>query len=118
MPDTRHHTPPNRIERARTFRRPLTPPEARLWRHLRDRALGGLKFRRQYTLGPYVADFYCPAARLVVELDGDSHVEQAEHDERRTAWLHGQGYRVIRFNNSDVFRDIEAVLEGTAAACS
>ena len=71
----RHHIAPRQTALARANRRPLTPPEARLWRHLRDRQLGGLKFRRQQVLGPYIADFCCFEARLVIELDGDSHIE-------------------------------------------
>jgi len=113
----RHHIAPRQTALARANRRPLTPPEARLWRHLRDRQLGGLKFRRQQVLGPYIADFCCFEARLVIELDGDSHIEQVAYDERRTAWLRGEGFRVLRFTNKDVFDNLEGVLEAIRMAC-
>jgi very-short-patch-repair endonuclease len=98
MADSKSH------ERARTFRRELTPPEARLHVALRGRRLRGLKFRRQHPIGPYILDFYCAAAKLAVEVDGASHltVEQGSHDERRTAWLTRQGIKVMRIPASDV----------------
>jgi very-short-patch-repair endonuclease len=81
------------FERARRFRRALTPPESRLWFCLRGHKLAGLKFRRQHPIGPYILDFYCAAAKLAVEVDGAVHdrAEQAEHDRRRTLWLAERG---------------------------
>ena len=73
------------------------------------RQLGGFKFRRQATVGPYVADFLCIDARLIVELDGGQHSE--ERDRARTAWLECAGYRVIRFWNTDVIENEDGVLE-------
>jgi very-short-patch-repair endonuclease len=98
MADSKSH------ERARTFRRELTPPEARLYVQLRSRKLRGLKFRRQHPIGPYILDFYCPAAKLAVEVDGASHLtaERGAHDGRRTEWLAGQGIKVMRIAASDV----------------
>ena len=72
------------VSRARILRRALTPPEARLWVHLRRRALDGLKFRRQHPAGVYVLDFYCAEAMLAVEVDGESHEGRGEYDARRT----------------------------------
>ena len=80
-----------------------------MWRLLRDRRFGGIKFRRQYPLGPFVADFACPSHRLIVELDGSQHAENAS-DLRRDAYLAGQGWRVLRFWNSEVVENPNAVL--------
>jgi len=99
------------VSRARVLRRALTPPEARLWVHLRRRALGGLKFRRQHPAGVYVLDFYCAEARLAVEVDGDCHAGRAEHDARRTRWLEAQGMAVVRFPAEEVRVNLDAVLD-------
>ena len=82
-------------------RRIPTQAERLLWRDLRDRRCLGFKFRRQVPVGPYIADFVCMEARLIVELDGAPHREagQAEHDVRRDRWLLAQGFRVLRFSN-------------------
>ena len=97
--------------RSRALRRNQTDAEARLWHRLRDRRLSGHKFRRQVPLGPYFADFACMEKKLVVELDGGQHVEQAEQDTARSAFLHAQGFTVLRFWNDQVLRQTEAVLE-------
>src|SRR5215469_6018263 len=93
------------IRRARELRRNMTEAERKLWWILRRKQLEGFRFRRQAPLGPYFADFFCPKARLVVELDGAQHTtdEQIAHDERRTHWLGTHGLRVIRFTNAQVF---------------
>jgi len=88
-----------------------------LWGWLRGRGLGGLKFRRQHPIGPFVADFYCAAATLVVEVDGDTHGERVAYDARRTEWLLQQGYEVIRVSNDDVYQRLDVVLEMIRAAC-
>ncbi|WP_394833145.1 endonuclease domain-containing protein [Pendulispora rubella] len=87
-------------------------PERILFRYLRAKRLGA-KWRRQHPIGPYVVDFYCHAARLVVELDGDSHGshERRQHDLERDAWLRDQGLRILRFTNRDVMHRLEGVLE-------
>ncbi len=87
---------------ARRLRKHPTDAERLLWRHLRLRQLGGYKFRRQQPLGPYIVDFVCLAKRLIVEVDGGQHAEQAEEDAQRTAWLEAQGFRVLRFWNTEV----------------
>ena len=87
---------------ARRGRRDPTLPEAIFWRMLRDRRLEGLKFRRQLPLGPYIADFACPAIRLILELDGGVHVLRAERDATRDAWLTAKGWTVMRFANEAV----------------
>jgi very-short-patch-repair endonuclease len=78
-----------------------TNAEAILWRELRNRRLEGYKFRRQWAVGAYVADFVCLEGRLIVELDGEPHAndQQRAHDLTRDAWLRGQGFEVLRFSN-------------------
>ena len=84
---------------------------------LRNRELGGFKFRRQHPIDRFVADFCCLECRLAVEIDGDSHVAQAEYDAARTAWLNDNGYEVIRFTNQQVFQQLDTVLEAILDAC-
>ncbi len=115
--ERKHRIIPRILGRARKLRQPLTPPEQKLWRHIRNRQLGGFRFRRQYPIGRYVVDFYCADCRLVVEVDGDSHGEQVEYDEKRTKELKEHGYRIIRFTNRDVLKELENVLEMTLYAC-
>jgi very-short-patch-repair endonuclease len=76
-----------RIQRARQLRADDTTPEARLWTALRDRRLGGWKWRRQVPRGPFILDFFCPEARLVIEVDGGRHAETIDYDAQRTAYL-------------------------------
>lgn len=94
---------------ARRLRRDATDAENRLWQALRNRRLGGLKFRRQATVGRAIPDFFCPEKRLVVEVDGGQHSEEA--DAARTAKLKAAGCHVIRFWNSEVIANLDAVLE-------
>jgi very-short-patch-repair endonuclease len=96
---------------ARMLRRKQTEAERRLWRHLRNRRLGSHKFRRQYSVGPYIVDFVCLEQRLVVEIDGGQHMQQQKRDERRTEFLESHGYSVLRFWNHEVTGNFEAVLE-------
>jgi very-short-patch-repair endonuclease len=93
------------------------PAEQLIWRLLRDRQLGGYKFRRQVPLGAFVGDFYCHALKLVVELDGDTHSERETSDKIRTELLNRTGYRVVRFYNTDVFDHLPAVLEAIYSEC-
>jgi adenine-specific DNA-methyltransferase len=101
---------------ARSLRASQTEAESFLWRRLRDRQLGSAKFRRQVPIGPYIADFACYAARLVVELDGGQHADTAAADATRTAWLEQRGFRVLRFWNHDVLANPEGVLERISEA--
>lgn len=107
MPPRR--TTPKGYENARKLRKELTPAERRLWACLRGDRLG-VNFRRQHALGPYIADFCCVKKKLVIELDGSQHLEQVEYDQRRTEFLQGRGYRVLRFWNRDVMHDLDGVL--------
>jgi very-short-patch-repair endonuclease len=104
------------LERVRSMRRARTPAEAKLWQALRGRRLGGAKFRRQVWIGPYIADFFCLEAGLVVELDGSQHADQSRYDEARTAFLASKGLRVLRIWNNDVTGNFDGVLEAIAGA--
>ncbi len=115
--EKRHRIHPAIRQRARELRRPQTPAEARLWQRLRRRQLNAHYFRRQHPIGNFIVDFYCAKARLVVEVDGDVHAMQEEHDATRTEWLEKRGYRVIRFSNDEVFGKLDAVLESILAVC-
>jgi len=96
--------------RARQLRSALTDAERKLWLHLRRRRIDGHRFRRQAPFGPYIVDFACLSARLIVEVDGGQHTDQSASDARRTAWLESQGFRVMRFWNNEVLGDIDGVL--------
>jgi very-short-patch-repair endonuclease len=100
------------------MRRAMTPAEMRLWQRLKKPGIEGCRFRRQTPIGPYIVDFFCPEHRLIVEVDGDQHgLENTRRaDSERTEWLAGQGYRVLRFWNPDVFENIEGVCDTIFAA--
>ena len=95
-----------------------TPAEGALWRHLQRCQLDGMKFRRQFGVGPYILDFYCPDVRLAVELDGAVHDDpaRARYDAERARHLAAQQIRVVRFENRDVFERLDAVLAAIAEA--
>jgi very-short-patch-repair endonuclease len=96
---------------ARTQRLQATDAERVLWQHLRGRYLKGFKFRRQVVIGPYIVDFVCLNAKLIIEADGGQHAEQDVYDARRTALLETLGYRVIRFWNHEILKELHSVLE-------
>ena len=100
-------------DRARAMRREPTEAERHLWRLLRDRRFASLKFRRQETIGRYIVDFVCYERRLVVEVDGGQHADNA-YDVERDAWLGSRGFRVIRFWNTDVLSNPEGVQHAIA----
>ena len=105
------HGPKRTQRRARQLRRTMTLPEVLLWQELRKRPVG-LRFRRQHPAGLYVLDFFCPAQKLVVEVDGEAHErgDRPESDRVRDAWLASEGVRVIRIRARDVLDDLEAVI--------
>ena len=103
--------PEQQTQYARSLRIDQTDVEKRLWRELRNRQLDGFKFRRQHGIGPYIVDFICIEAGLVVELDGGQHADQVSYDARRSVLIEAAGYRVVRFWNSDVLENIEGVVE-------
>ena len=96
---------------AQQMRKDLTDFEAIVWDEIRERRLGGLRFRRQHPAGRFIFDFYCPRAKLVVEVDGGVHDGQAEYDAERTAELERFGYTVIRFKNEDIRDRLPEVLD-------
>lgn len=106
------HTPvqPGKRSFAKTLRRDMTEAEGRLWEQLRGRRLEGLKFRRQVPIGSYVADFFCADAMLIVEVDGSQHADSV-HDRQRAMALKALGFRVLRFWNDEVLREMNAVCD-------
>ena len=98
---------------AKKLRANATPHERILWRALKGLPVDGAHFRRQAPIGPYIVDFFCPAKRLIIELDGGHHNEDetAKRDQERQFWLEQEGFRVIRFWNSEITEDLSAVLE-------
>jgi very-short-patch-repair endonuclease len=104
---------PQLMENRRQLRNNPTSAEAELWKELRGSQLQGRKFRRQHSVGPYILDFYCPAEHLAVEVDGAEHytAEGAANDAERTAFLETHQIQVIRFENEEVLRDLDMILE-------
>ncbi|HKS56186.1 MAG TPA: endonuclease domain-containing protein [Steroidobacteraceae bacterium] len=96
--------------RATALRKKTTDAEQRLWYHLRRRQLSGVRFRRQVPIGPFIADFACLEASLIVEVDGGQHHDNPK-DARRDVYLQSHGYRILRFWDNDVLRETDAVLE-------
>ena len=103
--------PSENWKRAREMRKSPTKAERILWRALRGKQLG-VRFLRQHPVGPYIADFFTLEKKLVIEVDGDSHVEpkQVEHDRVRDAYFASHGFRVKRYTNNDVMKGLEGVL--------
>ena len=104
-------------KRAKELRKLATPAEKILWDHLRNRRFYGLKFRRQHPIGNFIIDFYCPAHRLVVEIDGDIHQFQKSEDQARTDRLEDMGYKIIRIWNHEIERHLDSVLDAIAEQC-
>ena len=103
------------LARAQRLRRELTNAERKLWSVLRNRQLGGAKFRRQQPIGPFIVDFACLELRLIVEADGGQHAESVR-DIRRTAFFKSKGYRVLRFWNNEILGNLDGVAEAITAA--
>jgi very-short-patch-repair endonuclease len=108
MPPKRSN--PKTMHRAGELRRNLTPAEQRLWAVLRNQQINGVRFRRQHAIGNFIVDFCAPHQKLIIELDGSQHLEQEHYDAERTAFLESQGYRVLRFWNMDVMKDLRGVI--------
>src|SRR2546423_10555122 len=113
----RPKTNPVILQLSRQNRRALTPAERRLWEELRDCRLNGFKFRRQHPIGRFIGDFYCDQFKLIVEIDGPSHLNQAEYDAERTQMLQQAGVTVLRFENEDVHQNLVSVLTKIIAVC-
>jgi len=97
--------------KARALRKRSTDAERLLWSRLRGKQAGGYKFRRQQPIGDFIVDFTCFELRLIIEVDGGGHSEQIEADQKRTAWLESQGFRVVRYWNNEVLLQTQGVLE-------
>ena len=97
--------------RARWLQNAPTDAERHLWRYLRRERLAGWKFRRQYPIAGFIADFVCVPGALVIELDGGQHLDASAYDGNRTRMIEAEGYRVVRFWNDDVLLRVDAVLE-------
>ena len=104
------------MQNARRQRRNMSPPEVRLWALLR-RSPCGIGFRRQHPIGPYVADSYCPAAKLVIEIDGQIHDFTVERDKARDEYIRGLGLRILRIPAADVMADATSVADGLVRFC-
>jgi very-short-patch-repair endonuclease len=102
---------------AKSLRKRQTDAEKLLWWHLRSKQIDGLKFRRQEPVGPYIADFVCFEKRVVIELDGGQHALGQEKGKERETWFNKEGFRTLRFWNSDILGNIEGVLEEIRGAC-
>ncbi len=107
------HNRPNMKQRRKELRNNAPPAEQRLWHMLKHRSLAGYKFRRQHSIGSYVVDFYCPAQKLGIELDGDTHYtpDAIRYDKKRTAFLNAHGIHIIRFLNTDIYQNPAGVCE-------
>ena|SRR3989344_6909863 len=107
-------------ERRKDLRKNLTLSEKILWNCLRGRQIKRQKFFRQYSIGPYIADFYCPEARLVIELDGETHFSKVQeiYDIERTKYLNGNNIKVLRFWNDEIINNIDKVISTIAKALS
>ena len=103
--------PETLLTRARKMRHEPTDAERLLWRYLRARRLGGFKVRRQVPVGPYIVDFVCLEARLIIEADGGRHADSTTYEDRRSAELAAMGFRVLRFWKNEILGEIDAVLE-------
>jgi len=98
------------MHRAGELRQNQTEAEAKLWSRLRAHRMAGVQFRRQHAVSNYIVDFCSPRRKLIIELDGSQHLEQAEYDSERTEYLEAKGYRVLRFWNNQVMNEIDTVL--------
>ena len=114
---TRQKISPIKYACALELRHGMTPAERKLWARLHDSRLAGFHFRRQQVIEPYIVDFYCHQAALVIEVDGGVHLEKEEYDHQRDLDLQAHGLRVMRFSNLDVTRHMDIVLEEILRGC-
>ena len=108
-----------KVHISRVLRKNQTSPESILWYNLRNRELQGLKFRRQYKIGSYIADFCCLSKKLVIELDGGHHAEKINtiKDKEKQKYIENQGYKVLRFWNNEINDNLDGVLEKILETC-
>ena len=111
MSRLRTDLPADALQKARALRGQQTDAEKRLWSRLRRKQVAGARFRRQMPVGPYIADFACPSAQLIIEVDGGQHGSDSKPDTRRDAWFHARGWRVLRFWNNQVLAETDSVVD-------
>ena len=104
-------TTPKIFGHAKQLHRNMTPAESKLWAHLRAHRMGNVHFRNQHAIGKYIVDFCAPRKKLIIELDGSQHLEQAKYDAERTAFFESKSYRILRFWNNDIMNNLDAVLK-------
>ena len=110
---TKLYNIPSMTKRRKMLRRSSPPAEIILWQYLKRKQLGGYKFRRQYSIGGYVVDFYCPRLRLVIEVDGPSHFinnEAVKNDQERQAFIESFNIKFVRISNNDIYNNLEGVI--------
>ena len=108
---------PTEITKRRQLRHDSPPAEVVLWQRLRNRQLGGYKFKRQFGIAHYVTDFCCAECKLAIELDGPSHEDSAEYDAKRSRYFESLGLSVVRFTNEQVYKNLIAVMEHILKHC-
>jgi Uncharacterized protein conserved in bacteria len=107
---------PKTLNRARHLRKQMTNAETILWSRLRCGAHGGFRFRKQHPIGPYIADFACVSAQLIIEVDGETHGSDAQvrYDQRRSAYMKARGWHILRVTNEEVYQHLNMVLDAIA----
>ena len=108
---------PEKVQRAKELRHQMTREETVLWEHLRANRLDGFHFRCQQVIDGFIVDFYCHAAGLVVEIDGEIHQQQVEYDVARDTIVSARGLRILRIRNNEIWNNLSGVLERIAQAC-
>jgi len=113
MKHTKRHDRPESKENRKKLRKNLTQAEAFLWKYIQTKKLDGRKFRRQHGIGNYIVDFYCAEEDLIIELDGEIHMNPTAeaYDEKRTKYLENLGFRIIRFENKMIFENLPSVIQ-------
>ena len=103
----------NQIEKSRQLRKNMTPQERKLWYIIKNRQFNGYRFRRQFPLGQYIVDFICREKKIIIEIDGGQHneIKNIQYDNERTEYLISEGYKVLRFWNNDIDKNIGGVYE-------
>ena len=104
-------------QRARELRNQATPAERKLWQFLSGKKLMNLKFRRQHLIGPFIVDFYSPEKKLIIEVDGGTHIDNHTYDMDREKYLKSKGYKILRFLNTEVISGTADVLDKISMAC-
>jgi very-short-patch-repair endonuclease len=105
------------LKQRRYLRQNSTTSEKIIWQKLRNRQVGKFKFKRQYNIGKFIVDFYCDEIKLIIEIDGDVHAYQKEHDKKRQIFLENRGLKIIRYTNYEVRTNLVGVLEDILRRC-